>query len=71
MAFKQPARLPVDGEVAVRRLDDDRIAIVVTTNGEEQSIVCSPYNATRVFGVLAVMLGIPLPSALGKAIKLG
>ncbi len=71
MPFQQPPRLPSDGAVAIRNLGDDRVAIVVTTNGEEQSIVCSPFNATRVFGMLAVMLHIPLPAALGKAIKLG
>ena len=40
------------------------------TDGREHDIVCSPYNAWRVFGLLALMLGIPLPTKVGKAIKL-
>jgi hypothetical protein len=34
-----------------------------------QSITLSRYNAWRIFGMLAVILGIPLPSKLGKLIK--
>ena len=74
--LEQPARRPTDGMVEVQRMDnstlgDDMINIRVTTGGEDHFITCSPFNAWRVFGMLSVMLGIPLPAATGKAIKIG
>lgn len=67
---KMPARLPSDGAVAVTRVDDHHLTASVTTNGTTETVIMSEFNAWRVFGMLSVMLGIPLPVALGKAIKL-
>ena len=69
MAFKQAPRTPIDGPMGVNRIDNDTLVVNVTHNGEEQSLVMSEHNAARVFGGLALMLGITLPSTLGKAIK--
>lgn len=71
MPLKMPERGPGDGPVAVRRPTDGEIAIAATTDGVEGCVVMSEYNAWRVFGMLSMMLGIPLPPATGKAIKLG
>ena len=74
--LEQPARRPTDGQVEIQRMDkttlgDDMINIRVMTGGEEHFLTCSPFNAWRVFGMLSLMLGIPLPAATGKAIKIG
>lgn len=68
--FVQAPRQPTDGPVAINRNDDDSLTIVATTDGIDGSIRVSEYNAARLFGMLALMLGIDLPSSLGKAIKL-
>jgi hypothetical protein len=69
--FKQALREPDDGQVAVRRVTDDqgreRLMIVCG----EQAIECSFYNASRIFGMVALFLEIPLSKAVGKAIKFG
>jgi hypothetical protein len=67
---KQPLRGPGDGPVDVCRAPKDHIAISVTTNGEQQGIVMSEYNAWRVFGLLALLLGVRLSDKVSKAIKL-
>ena len=72
-----PVRLGLDGPVSVARDGDDRVIITVTPGvmdhgdlgSSTQSITLSRYNAWRIFGMLAVILGIPLPSKLGKLIK--
>jgi len=73
--FKQALREPDDGQVAVRRVTDDqgreRLMIVCGEGETCQTIECSLYNASRIFGMLAVMLEIPLSKAVGKAIKFG
>ena len=69
-AFKQPPRLDTDGAVHVQAIDDhQKLMVSVVDDGTEHTIVMSPFNASRVFGMLAMMLGIPLPPATGKAIK--
>jgi hypothetical protein len=66
-----PPRLPEDGAVTVEQAGDDRILVSVETAGVSTMLTMSPYNAWRVFGMLAVVLGISLPTRLRKAIKLG
>lgn len=69
-AFKQAERRPGDGSVSVTREADDRIVVVVKTDDKIQFIEMSEYNASRVFALIGLMLGIQLPAALGKKIKL-
>lgn len=68
--FVQAKRLPGDGPVSVYRVNDERLKISSTTDGVEESITLSDYNASRVFGILALMLGIKLSNKLLKAIKM-
>ena len=70
MAFVQAPRSDTDGPVSVKRPDDGFVVVEVTSAGKVESILMSEYNASRVFGMLAVMLGIPLSRDVGKAIKL-
>jgi hypothetical protein len=69
--MKMPARLPDDGLVRVSRLGDDFIALDSTHAGKEESLVVSEYNAWRIFGLLSVMLHLPLSKAVNKAIQMG
>lgn len=72
MSFEQAPRRPEDGSVSILRAHDQELLLVkVTHDGQEQTIVMSEYNAARVFGMLALMLGIELPTKLGMAIHLG
>ena len=66
----QPARLPEDGEASVHRVNPDHICIAADLNGETQRVYVSNYNAWRLFGMLAFMLGIKLPAKLLREIKL-
>jgi hypothetical protein len=70
----QPPRQPTDGPVAVRwadrSADDGVIEVDVTTGGKMERITMSMFNAYRVFGMMALMLEVPLPKAVGKGIKL-
>lgn len=70
MAYQQPPRADHDGPVTVRRLEADGIRIAVTTNGTTEAIECSEYNASRVLGTLAVLLGVRIVPADAKGIKL-
>lgn len=70
MKLTMPDRRMIDGAVEVLAIDDDEILIAVTTNGDRQHMRIGRFNAWRVFGTLSVILGIPLPPATGKAIKL-
>lgn len=63
-----PERQPDDGPLGVSRVDDDP-GYLRFTHGD-QWMVLSEYNAARLFGMLALFLKIPIPRALGKAIKL-
>lgn len=66
---KQPDRGPDDGPISVNRIGE---ALVITARQGALETRCemSEYNAWRVFGCLAVMLGVRLPAKIGKAIKL-
>ena len=64
-----PERLDSDGGVRVSRVDD-YILISATSLGKEESILVSPYNAWRIFGMLSVILGLPLSRAVSKVIRL-
>lgn len=66
-----PARQPTDGPVSVNRPAEGELAISVETGGEIHTIRMSEYNAWRVFGMMSIMLGIPLGAEARKAIKLG
>lgn len=68
----QPERTDDDGPISVDRWihDDEMLVIKIRTKGEDQHMVVGMYNAWRLFGLLAVMLGITLPKKLMKAIKL-
>ena len=70
-AYVMPPRLPEDGAVTVSQAGDDRIMVSVETAGVSTMLAMSPYNAWRVFGQLAIVLGLELPSRLRKAIKFG
>lgn len=67
--MSQPERKPWDGPIKVQRIGD-YISISVEQNSEAQGMKISEYNAWRVFGMLAVILGVPLPKYIAKAIKL-
>lgn len=69
---KQPPRGPEDGPVNISRVGvgDGHLVIEATQGGEATSVRMSEYNAWRVFGSLALMLGISLPAKIGKEIKL-
>lgn len=71
MKTKQPDRGPEDGPIGITRLDDETLAIDCTTNGVLRRTIASEYNAWRLFGTLAVFLGIQLPKKLEKSIDLG
>lgn len=73
---KQPPRQEGDGVVRVERIEVagrevDDILICAENTSREGSVRMSEYNAWRVFGMLALMLSIPLPPRVGKAIQLG
>lgn len=70
-AFKQAKRLDTDGSVELRRTDDGLLELVVVTDCTTSRAVMSEYNASRAYAFLALMLGIPIPKAVSKAIKLG
>ena len=69
-AFTQAPREPDDGPVSVRRETDEagRERLLLECGGS--SIECSLFNASRLFGMMAVMLKIQLSKAVSKAIKL-
>jgi hypothetical protein len=64
-----PERLDSDGGVKVD-LIHGYIKIEVTSGGKAESIMISPYNAWRVFGMLSVLLGLRLPRAMAERIRL-
>lgn len=72
--LEMPARGVSDGPVSIRRISIgpvERVILEATQSGKEQAMELSEYNAWRMFGMLSLMLGIPLPAHVGKAIKLG
>lgn len=68
--LQQPARQSFDGPCVVRRIGEV-IIVESTQNGMTTRVEMSEYNAWRVFGCLALMLEIPLPERISKAINLG
>jgi hypothetical protein len=65
--YVMPERLPGDGPIAVER--SERGIRIRVTNGDATTLVeMSEHNAWRVFGSLALVLGLPLPASVGKAI---
>lgn len=68
--YQQPAQRDVDGAVSVCRPQSDTICIEVATNGVTESITMGGYNAWRIFGMLSVMLGLPLSKAVAESIQL-
>lgn len=63
---KQPERLPDDPGISVERSGENHYLLICG----ERSLRVSGFNAWRLFGALAFMLGIPLPSKIAKGIKL-
>ena len=66
--LRMPDRQPTDGPVSATR-ENGNIRIAVETAGERRSILMGEHNAWRIFGLLAVMLGLPMTKEVGKAIK--
>lgn len=66
---KQPKREPGDGPVAVNRFGG-KILVSNTVDGVSSTVELSEYNAWRVFGMLAVILGVQLPKNIAQAIKM-
>lgn len=66
---QQPARGPEDGPVVVRWIGD-LLEIEATGAGGTESVIMSQYNAFRIFGMMAMALGIKLPASVAKGIKL-
>lgn len=64
-----PERRPIDGPVALTR-SGDNLVLSCTTNGSETSVVLGPHNAWRAFGLLALMLDLPLLKRVARAIVL-
>lgn len=71
MKFEMPMRLAEDGGMEVTRVGEHHIRVEVTTNGREEAITMSRFNAARVFGALALFLHIPLSKTVGKSITFG
>lgn len=69
MIASQPDRRPNDGEVAISR-EGDNFVLTCRTGDHTYRLVAGPFNAWRLFGLLALMLEVKLPSAIGKRIKL-
>lgn len=63
-----PERSGGDGRIECNR-EGEHLLLSCTQNGETTTVRMSDYNAWRAFGLLAVMLKIPLPDALGREIK--
>jgi hypothetical protein len=70
--FKQSARVSgLDGPIEVRRITPgDNIIVSVTHLNHTQHIELSEYNASRLIVTLAFMIGMPIASAVLKAVKL-
>jgi hypothetical protein len=63
MTTKQE-RSPVDGAFEVTTFGQpgaEEIAVAVTHKGIERRVVMTDFNARRVFGSLALVLGVELP----------
>lgn len=67
--FKQAPRLSTDGAVSVSRTRDDHIQMACETAGVTASLIASEHNASRLLGMLALMLGVKISKADAKEIK--
>jgi len=63
---KQPARKPDEGELSVRRLEDDTIRVQLAGDRGVRKLDLSLYNAYRLVGMLCLMLGLKSWRAIGK-----
>lgn len=72
MAFEQaPWREGIDGPISIGRdAGNDDLVVTIIHRGQLQALRMSEHNAATLFGSLALMLGISLPTALGKRIKI-
>lgn len=74
VATTQPPRLATDGAVSVERValyhGAEGLLVTVTDGDTTASVHMGIHNAWRIFGLLAFMLGIQLPSKLVKAIRM-
>lgn len=71
--LKMPKREPTDGALTVRRIaGTGHIELIEERDGHPAAwLIVSEYNAWRLFGMMALILGIPLSKAVAKTIKLG
>lgn len=68
---QQPPRGPKDGQIQIwNDGPDGDMCILVEHSGETQRIVLTEYNAWRVFGTLALLLGVQLPKKIAESLKL-
>lgn len=65
-----PKRSPQDGPAGIER-EADGLRLRAEDDGETETMFVSEFNAWRLFGMLSVMLGLPLAPKVSKAIKLG
>jgi hypothetical protein len=63
---KMPERQPTDKNIGVRDIGNGEYEIECG----DQRMVVGEYNLVRIFGVTAILLGIPLSKSVGKNIKL-
>ncbi len=68
--YKMPERLPEDGAVTVSRLGEKFLTLRVETDGKEELITLSLFNAWRLFGSLSLMLNLPLNKEVSAAIQM-
>ncbi len=66
----QPPRGPTDGAISSHLHEDRGVLLQCVQDGKHQHLYASTYNAWRLFGALALVLGIELPARLGKAIRM-
>ena len=64
--FKQAPRLADDPGINVSADGDDHLVLACG----DSSIRVSRFNAARIFGCMALLLGIPLSTRIGKEIRL-
>ena len=70
MTWEMPPRQDGCGAVSVtRHSDNNKLVINVTQIGEQQTIVCSPYNAASVIGMLWLFLALPTSGTVGGLLK--
>lgn len=67
----QPTRHPNDGPVIVERPTPGTVRIRVDDKGKPpETIEVSLFNAFRLFGALAVALGVDLPARVARRIRM-